>query len=105
MRRINLQVDWLPVDALVVSCYSRRLILDFTPNLGKVPKAAPGNVVELGPFLILACYARRCMRNVYFVVGGFVVAFRGKIDELKDEWSPCYDAASSREEISANDVF
>jgi hypothetical protein len=95
MRRVNLQVDGLPVDALVVSCYPRCLRFDFTFDLGEVVEPPPGYMMELSPFL-LACYTCWCMWDMYFVAGGFVVAVAGEVDELENERSPCYDAASPR---------
>lgn len=104
MRRVNLEVDGLPVDAFVVPCYPRCLRFDFALDLGEVIEPPPGDMMKLSPFL-LACYTRSSMRDMYFVAGGLVVAVTGEVDELENERSSCYDAASPGQEISADDVL
>lgn len=49
MRRVDLEVDRLSVDALVCACHSRRLVLDFSLDIGEVCEASVGDVVELSP--------------------------------------------------------
>ena len=102
MRRVDFEIYGLSVDALIVSCYSRCLILDLVSNLGEVVESTPWNMEEFSPFL-LSCYARGCMGDMDFVVVGFVIAW--KVDQLEDKRSTGDDAASSGEEISTNDVL
>lgn len=104
MRRVDLEVDRLPVDALVVSCYPGGFILDFALNLGEVVEPPAGNVKELSPF-ILAGYACWGMWDMNFVVFVSVFVLAWEIDELQDKRAASYDAAASRQEISANDVL
>jgi hypothetical protein len=105
MGRVDLEVYGLPIDALVVSCYPRRLVLDFASNLAEVIELASCNVKELCPFLLLACYARGRVWDVDFIVLGLVVAVARDVDQLENKRSPCHDTTSSREEISANDIL
>lgn len=81
MRRVDLQVYGLPVDALVVACYPRGLSFDLTLNLGEIVEPAAGNMVKFGPFL-LPCYTRGSMRDMHFMVVGLVVALAREVDEL-----------------------
>jgi hypothetical protein len=104
MWRVDFQIDGLAVDALVVSCYPRRLGLDFALYLGEVVDSPAGNVKKLAP-LLLSCYARRRMWDVYFVALVLVLALTGQVDELQDEWPPGNDAASSREEVPSDDIL
>lgn len=104
MRGVDFQVYGLSVDALVVSCYSRRFILDFAFNLGKVVEASAADVVEFCPFL-LSRNARRSVWNVNLIVLWLVVALAGHVDELEDERPPCHNTTSARKEISANNVL
>jgi len=94
MRRIDLEVDGLPVDALVVSSYSRSLIFNLPLDVLKVCEPPSHQVVELGPFL-LSCDTRRRMRHMYFITLWSVLALTWHIDELKNEGSTCYNAAAS----------
>ncbi len=104
MWRIDFEIDGLPVDTLVVSCYPGGLILYFAPHLGKVIELSSGYVEEFAPFL-LAGYTGRSMRNMDFIVVFRIIAFAGEVDELKDKRSACYDAATSRQKISTDNVF
>jgi hypothetical protein len=47
---VDLEVDGLPVDALVGASNPGRLVLDLTLDVGKVCEFPVGDVVELGPF-------------------------------------------------------
>lgn len=104
MRRIHLEVNGLSVDALVVSCYPRRLVLDLAPDLGEVVVSPPWDVEKLAPFLLSrdACW---CVGDVHFVFVVGVFAFAGKVDELKDERPPGDNATASGEEVSADNVL
>ena len=104
MRRVDLEVDGLPVDALVVSCYPRRLALNLLSDLIKVVELAPWDVEELAPFL-LPCYARRCVWDVHFIVLVGVFSVAGEVDELENERPPGDDATASGKKVSANDVL
>ena len=101
--REDLQADRLPADALVVSRYPRRLVLDLALDLLEVEELAAGNVEELGE-LLLAGYACRCVWNVDFIAVVFV-AFAREVDELQNERSACDDAAATGQEIFADDVL
>jgi hypothetical protein len=104
MGRVDLQVDWLSVDPFIVSCYSCSLRFDFTLDLGEVIESAPGDMMELAPFL-LPRYARWCVGDVNFVAIWLVVAVAGQVDELQDERPASDDAAPSGEEVSTDDVL
>jgi len=95
MRRVDLKVDRLPVDALVVPSYSRRLIFNLSLDVLEVCEPPAHQVVELCPFL-LSCYTRRRVWYMYFITFWSILALTWHIDELKNEGSPCYNAASSR---------
>ena len=101
---VDLQVDWLPVDALVVSCYPRCLGLDLALDLAKVVKSPPRNVQKLSP-LLLPCYTCWCVGHVDFVAFLGIFALAREVDELEDERSPRYDAAASGEKVPADDVL
>lgn len=103
MWRVYLKVDRLSVDALVVSCYSCSLVLNFPPDLAEVVETATRNVIELGP-LILPCHAGGCVRYVDLIVLR-LVAVAGNVDELQDQRSSGDDAASSWKEISTDNVL
>jgi hypothetical protein len=103
VRGVDLQADRLSADALVVSCYPRRLVLDFAPNLFEVVELPAGNMEELCEFL-LPRYARWCVWHVDFIVVVFF-AFARDVDELQNERSACDDAAATGKEIFADDVL
>lgn len=81
MRRVNLQVYRLPVDALVVARNARSLVLDLPLDICKVVEFPPWNMMKLGPFLLLrnACWGVRYMDLIAFRL---IVALAGDIDEL-----------------------
>lgn len=101
---VNLEVDGLSVDALVVSRYPCRLVLNLAPDLGEVVVSPPWDVQKFSPFLLSGdtCW---CVGHVYFIVIVGVVAFAGKVDELEDERPPGNNAAASGEEVSADNVL
>jgi hypothetical protein len=103
MWRVNLQVDGLPVDALVASRYPRGLVLNLASDLAEVEELPSGDVEKLGP-LLLAGNARRRMWDVDLIVVGFV-AFAGEVDKLEDERSTSYNAGTSGEEVLADNVL
>ena len=104
MGRVDLQVDWLSVDALVVASNSRCFGLNLAFDLGEVVEPPPGNVQELSP-LLLAGYAGWGVRNVDFVVFVGVIALARDVDELENERSSSNDTAAAGEKVSANDVL
>ena len=97
VRRVDFEVYWLPVDAFVIACYSRRLVLDFPLDILKFRKSSIRDVVELGPFW-LRSHRRRCMS-----LGGIVIGW--DIDELENEWSSSNNSTATRQKISTDDVF
>lgn len=102
--RVHLQVNRLPVDTLVVSCYSSCLGLDLAPDLREVIESLPRNVQKLSPFL-LSSYAGGCVWHMDLIAFLGIVALAWEVDKLENERSPCYDAAASREKVPANDVL
>ena len=48
--RVDFEVYWRPIDALVISCNSSSLILDLPLHILEFCKSSVGNVVELCPF-------------------------------------------------------
>jgi hypothetical protein len=103
VRREDLEADGLPADALVVSCYPRRLVLDFALDLLEVEELPTGDVEELGE-LLLAGDACRGVWDVDFIAVVFVAIARD-VDELQNERSASNDAAATREEVLADDVL
>lgn len=104
MRRVDLQVDWLPVDSFIVSCYSCRLRLDLTLNLGEVVESTASDMMKLCPFL-LPCYALRRVWNVHVVPIWLIVSVARQVDELQDQRSASDDSAPSGEKVSADNVL
>jgi hypothetical protein len=94
MGRVDLEVDRLPIDALVVSSYSCSFVFDLSLDILKVCEPPAHQVVKLCPFL-LSSYTRRRVRYVYLITLGSILALTWYVDELKDEGSPCYNAAAS----------
>ena len=103
VRGVDLQVDWLPVDALVVSCYPRGFVLDLALDIGEVVEPLAGNVEKLSPFL-LASYTCGCVGYVDFVIVVFV-AFAWEVDELEDERPACDDTTATGKDVLADDVL
>ena len=97
-------MDGLSVDALVRACNPVGLILNLPLDFLEIVESAAGDVVELSP-LVLTGDRLGGVRDVDCIVFGFVGARGGNVDELQDERSPCYDAATAREEITANNVL
>lgn len=104
MRREDLQVDWLSIDALVASRDPCCLRFNLCLHLRKVFKLAPRLVVKLSPF-VLAGNTRGRMGDVDLIRCGLIIAFTWDIDQLKNEWSSGDNAASSGQEIPSNYVF
>jgi hypothetical protein len=82
MRRIDLQVDGLSVDALVASRYSRCFCLDLVSDLAEVIPSPARNMMELGP-LLLSCYTGGSVWDVYLIVARFVTV-AWQVDELQN---------------------
>lgn len=104
MRRIDFEVDGLPVDAFVVAGNASRLVLNFALDVSKVVVFSSGYVVKLSPFLLSGDAGRR-MRDMDFIAFGQVIAVAWHVDQLKDEGSSCYDATSSRQKVPAYDIL
>jgi hypothetical protein len=94
----------LSVDALVRAGDSVGLVLNLPLDFLEVVEAAAWNVVELSP-LFLTSNRFGSVRDVDGVIFGLVGACRGDVDELQDERSSCYDAATTREEVLADNVL
>jgi hypothetical protein len=97
MWRVDFEVYRLPVDALVIARYPRRLVLDFPLDILEFRESSIGYVVKLGPFW-LCSYRGRCVSLWGIVIGW-------DIDELENEWSSSNDATATREKVTTNDVF
>ena len=97
MRRVDFEVYRGAVDALVVPGYSRRLVLNLPLHVLELCESAIGYVVELCPFWL-------CSHARGRVWSGRIV-LRRDVDELEDERSSGYDAAATRQEVSADDVL
>jgi hypothetical protein len=104
MGRVDFEVDWLAVDALVVASNSRCLGFDFAFNLGEVVEPPPGNVQKLSP-LLLTCYTGWGVGDMDFVILVGVVALTRDVDELENERSSSNDAAASGKKVPADDVL
>ena len=97
MRRVNLEVYGLPVNAFVISSDPRRLILNLSLHILKLCKSTVGDMMELGPFW-LCCNAGWCM-----CFWGIIISW--DVDELEDEWSSSDYATTTRKKVSANDIL
>lgn len=104
MRRVDLQLDRLPIDSLVVSSYPRSFVLDLALYLGELIEPPPRNMQKFSPFC-LTSYACGSVWDMDFVVVVGVFALAREVDELEDEWPPRNDAAASGQEVSADDVL
>lgn len=101
MRRVDLEVNGLSVNALVGSCDPSRLILDFSLDIREVIEATVRDVMKFGPFRA----AGSCRGGVGIAdrVGSIFIIM--DVDELEDEGATSYDATSSRKKVSANNIF
>jgi hypothetical protein len=104
MGRVDLEIDRLAIDALVVSCYPRGLVLDLLLYLLEIVEFASGLMMKLSPF-ILASNTRWSMRNMDLVVSRTVLAITGDVDELEDQGAASDDAAATREKVPTDDVL
>jgi hypothetical protein len=104
VRGVDFEVDGLSVDALVRACDPVGLVFNLPLDFLEIVESTARNVVELSPF-ILTSDRLGGVRDVDCVVFGFVGARGGNVDELQDERSPCYNAATARKEITANNVL
>jgi hypothetical protein len=93
MWRVYLEVNWLPVDALVATSNARSLCLNLPLNLCKIIPPPSGHVMKLCPVL-LCCNACRCVWYACLIVVRFVLSFGGYIDELQDKGATSDYAAS-----------
>lgn len=60
VRRVDLQVDRLPVDTLVAASDPSGFVFDLALDRSEVPKLLPAQVVEFGPFPCPATLADVC---------------------------------------------
>ncbi len=97
MWRIDFEIYRLPIDALIIACYSRRLIFNFPLDVLEFRKSSIWYVVKLGPFWLCG-YRGGCVGFWGIIVGG-------DIDELENERSSSNDATATRQKVSANDIF
>lgn len=104
VRRVDLKVDGLSVDAFVAACYSRRLVLNLPLHFAEVVEAAAHHMVELGP-LILASDTGGSVWDMDLVVVGLIVSAAGHIDELQNQRASRDYAAPSGQEVPSHYVF
>jgi hypothetical protein len=97
MWRIDFEIYRLPIDALIIACYSGRLVFNFPLDVLEFRKPSIRYVMELGPFW-LCSYRGRCVSFWGIIVGG-------DVDELENERSSSNDATATRQKVSTNDVF
>jgi len=103
MRRVDLEVDGLTVDALVVSSNSGRLVLNLPLDLTKVVEATTRDVIELSPFVLTSDRGRGVWHVDLIALGSVGIA--GDVDELQNERTTSYDAASSWEKVATDNVL
>lgn len=96
--RVDFEVNGLSVDALVVACYSRRLILNLPFHFTEVVEAATHHVVELGP-LILTSNTCGSVWDIDLIAIRFVVSGAWNIDELQNQRPARDNAASSGQKV------
>ena len=101
MRRVNLKIDRLTIDAFVAASYPRGLVLDFSLDIGKIREPSARDMMELSP-LRASSGSRRSVRIVERVRRFFILL---NVDKLQDQRSPGADAASSGQKITADDIF
>jgi hypothetical protein len=87
----------LTIDALVIACYSCRLVLDLPLHILKFRKPSIGDMVELGPFW-LCSYCGWCVS-----FGGIIISW--DVDELENKWSSSDDSTATGQKVSADDIF
>jgi len=98
MRREDLQVDRLSVDALVASRNPCRLRFDLLLHLREVIELAPRKMVKLGPF-VLTGNTRSRVGDVNLIGFGLIIAFTGYIDKLENERPPSDNSTASGKEV------
>ena len=81
MRRVDLEVDRLSVDALIVPCYAGCFVLDLVFDVFEVLKCSSWQMVEFCPFA-MSSYTCCGMWNVEIPIFLFVIILAGYIDEL-----------------------
>lgn len=101
MRGVNLEIDRLPVDALIIASHTGRFVLDLALHVGEISETAVGNMMEFGPFGSPGNIGGP-VRVLQRIRGVFVF---GNIDQLQDQGSSGDDATSARQEITADDVL
>lgn len=101
VRRVDFEVDGLPVDSLVGTSHSGRFVLDLSLYIAEIGEPAIRNMVEFSPFRL----ARSYWGSVRILNWVWISVILGDIDELQYQRSPRDDTATTRKEISADDIF
>lgn len=101
MRGVDFEIDGLSIDALVAASDSCGFIFNFPFDIGKVVEPSVGYVMKLCPFRS-AGSRRRTIRVICWVRRGVIIE---DVDELQNQGPASDDAASSGQEISADNVF
>lgn len=104
MRREDLQVDGLSVDSFVTSRNPCRLRFDLLLHLRKVIELASWQVVKLGPFVLTGNTGGR-VGDVDLIGFGFIIAFTGNVDKLKNERPSSDNSAASGKEVPPNYIL
>src|SRR5579862_7632688 len=104
MWRVYLEINGLTVNPFVIPCYSSSFVLNLALYFPKVKEPSARNMMKLSPFS-LACHTGSGVWNMHFVSFRGVVSFTRYIYELQNQRSPRNNTATSRKEVSADDVF
>lgn len=90
MRRKDLEVDGLAVDALVRSRNPCRLVLDLALDITEIVESPVRDVVKLGPLVRGGLVGIPVAR-----LRVILALFTRNVDQLEDERSPSDDAAAT----------
>lgn len=104
MRREDLQIDRLSVDALVASRDPCRLRFYLLLHLRKVIEFTPWEVVKLGPF-VLTGNTSGSVWDVDLVRVRLVVPFTWYVDKLQDQRTSRNNSTSSWKEVSSDYIL
>lgn len=100
VRRVDLEIDRLSIDAFVVARYPGGFILNFAFDIGEVAESAVWDMMELGPFRPSSLRGRSI--RIGRLWGRVVLRH---IDKLQDKRAPCNDATSAGQEVTTNDIL
>ena len=81
MRRVDLEMYRLSVDALVVPRNARGFVFYFSFDLRKVPELAARDMMKFCPLVLLRDAGRR-VGYVDFMIFGLIGFLAGDVDEL-----------------------